>query len=204
MAGTTNHFSRPYPHIQVHVRGGRVTRIEGAGGYGEAWRELEEETKNISYPLAPAPGLFWVVEIALGTNPKVARVPDVHRLSSGGTEWERNRSGMIDVGIGTMWRSSAEAWAIMEGVPYGHLHVHLFFSTITITNRDGEEFKLVDNGRLTVLDDPEVREPASRYGDPGKWLKEDWIPSIPGSNAEGSYDDYARDPAAWVYAGDVS
>jgi hypothetical protein len=48
------------------------------------------------------------------------------------------------------------------------------------------------------LDDQEVRALAAKYGDPDKLLAEDWIPDIPGINAPGSYEEYARDP--WKYA----
>jgi hypothetical protein len=48
------------------------------------------------------------------------------------------------------------------------------------------------------LDDPEVRTLAAKYGDPDKLLTEDWIPEIPGINAPGSDEEYARDP--WKYA----
>lgn len=58
---------------------------------------------------------------------------------------------------------------------------------------------LVDRGHLTVLDDPEVRELAERHGDPDDWLREDWVPEIPGLTAAGEYADYARDPAQFVY-----
>jgi hypothetical protein len=57
---------------------------------------------------------------------------------------------------------------------------------------------LIDRGHLVALDDPEVRKLAAQYGDPGKILSEDWIPSIPGINSTGSYEDYARNP--WKYA----
>ena len=57
---------------------------------------------------------------------------------------------------------------------------------------------LVDKGHLTVLNDPEVRALASRYGEADTILSEDWIPEVPGINAPGRYEDYAQDP--WKYA----
>jgi len=54
--------------------------------------------------------------------------------------------------------------------------------------------KLIDKGRLTSLDNPEVRALASRYGNPDQLLTEDWRPEIPGINAPGDYlKDYAPD-----------
>ena len=48
---------------------------------------------------------------------------------------------------------------------------------------------------MTSLDNAEVRALASRYGDPGQLLGEDWRPEIPGINAPGDYmKDYALNP----------
>lgn len=199
VAGTTTHYCRPFQHIKVYVEGGRVEKIEGGGRYGEAWRELLEESKNTQYPCFPRPGLFWIWEIAIGTNPKIVRPSNIHELISGGFEWERRRSGVIHVGFGTRWRGPEEEWAAERGLLYGHLHVHLLFTTYRMTTKKGEEITLIDNGRLTALDDPEVRKLAAKFGDPDQLLKEDWIPSIPGINASGSYEEFARDPARWIY-----
>ncbi|HLC25741.1 MAG TPA: hypothetical protein VJM80_03115 [bacterium] len=199
VAGTTSHYARPFERIKVHVERGRVERIEGGGHYGEAWRELWEEGMKTHYPCFPRPGLFWVWEMAIGTNPKVVRPPNIHELNSGGFEWERRRSGVMHVGFGTRWRGPEEEWAAERGILFGHLHVHLLFTSYRITTKRGEEIPVIENGRLSALDDPEVREFASKFGDPDQLLSEEWIPNIPGINAGGSYDDFARDPAKFIY-----
>lgn len=199
IAGTTSHFARPFPSIRVHFEAGRVERIEGGAGYGSAWRQLLDATRANQYPCFPRPGLFWLWEIAIGTNPRVRRPSNIHLLSSGGFEWERRRSGIIHAGIGTRWRAAEEVWAGERGITYGHLHVHLLFPTYEITTTSGEKVKVIDHGRLCALDDPDVRELARRYGDPDVLLKEDWIPPIPGITAPGSYADFARDPARYLY-----
>ena len=72
---------------------------------------------------------------------------------------------------------------------------------MTITAADGQQVKLLDKGRLTTLDDPEIRRIAQKYGDPDELLREDWIPAIPGINSPGDYErDYARDPVAAITA----
>ncbi len=199
VAGTTNHFSRPFPSIRVVLQEGRVETVEGGGRYGEAWRELLREAKDVQYPCFPRPGLFWLWEIAIGTNPKIARPSRIDRHSSGGMEWERRRSGIIHAGFGTRWRGPEEVWAGERGIVYGHLHVHLCFPTLTVTTARGEEIRLIERGHLTALDDPEVRALAARHGDPAAILREDWRPDIPGISAKGKYETYARDPAAWIY-----
>lgn len=199
VAGTTNHFGRPFPRISLTVADGCVQRIDGGNGYGDGWRELLEETRNTQYPCFPRPGLFWLWEVAIGTNPKVSRPYAIHMQSSGGAEWERRRSGVIHMGFGTLWRDEHETWAAERGLLYGHLHVHLLFPTLDLTTAGGETFRIIDHGRLTSLDDPEVRRMADQYGNPDELLKEEWIPAIPGISAEGSYEDYARDPVPWIY-----
>ena len=57
---------------------------------------------------------------------------------------------------------------------------------------------MIDKGHLTALDDPEVRKAPEKYGDPDEVLKEEWIPGIPGINLEGQYEDFGKDPFAWI------
>ena len=199
IAGTTSHFARPFPRIRLHFAGGRLEAVEGGGRYGDAWRDLLAATKGNQYPCFPRPGLFWLWELAIGTNPRIRRPSDIHLLSSGGFEWERRRSGVIHAGIGTRWRGPEEVWAGERGITYGHLHVHLLFPTYALTTATGESVTVIDHGRLTALDDAEVREVARRYGDPDVLLREDWVPAVPGITAPGSYEDYARDPVRHLY-----
>ncbi len=199
LAGTTSHFQRPFPRIRLELENGRLERIAGGAAYGDAWRALRDEAQDTQYPCFPRPGLFWLWEIAIGTNPKIRRPSGIDRLASGGFEWERRRSGIIHVGLGTRWRGPEERWAGERGILYGHLHVHLFFPTLVVEAPDGKELVVVDRGHLTSLDDPEVRDLAAKYGDPDVILNADWSPGIPGVDAPGSYEEYARDPARFIY-----
>ena len=49
------------------------------------------------------------------------------------------------------------------------------------------------------MDDPEVRTLAERYGDPDEVLKSDWEAKIPGISQEGKYEDYAKNPARYIF-----
>jgi hypothetical protein len=198
VCGTLNHMSKPFPRIRVKVENGVVTEVEGGGKYGEEWRKLLDETKDIKYPDFPRPGLFWLSGMAIGTNPKAFRDAKSLRLSGYGTLYERLRSGIIHVDFGTHTFNYSERWAAENGFPYGHIHVHLNFPTYEITTKEGDVVKVIDKGRLTALDDPEVRQVASKYGDPDELLREDWVPAIPGINYPGDYEEYARDPASWI------
>ncbi|MFB6352458.1 MAG: hypothetical protein ABEJ92_00070 [Halobacteriales archaeon] len=197
VAGTTSHYNRPFPRIELTVEAGRVTAVDGGGRYGEQWRDLLAETREVQYPSFPRPGLFHLWEVAIGTNPWVHRPRDALWRSGGGMEPERNRAGVIHLGFGTAWGSPAERWAGEEGHPYGHLHVHLLFPTFEV-HAEGAVHTVVEDGRLTALDDPAVREHAADIGDPDDLLAERWIPAIPGVNAPGAYADYAADPAPFV------
>ena len=197
--GTTSHFQKPFPRIKVTLENGRVEKIEGGGDYGDGWRALIEESKNTQYPCFPRPGLFWLWEVAIGTNPKIARPRNIQLLSSGGFEWERRRSGIIHVGLGTRWRGPEEVWAGERGILYGHLHVHLFFPTLRIELPNGKELKVIEDGHLTSLDDPEVRDLAAKYGDPDRILAAPWKPGVPGLDAAGSYEEYAKDPSKFIW-----
>jgi hypothetical protein len=198
IAGTLNHFSRPFPRIEVDVENARMTGIRGGGEYGAAWQALEDEAKDIQYPCFPAPGLFWIWEIAIGTNPKISRPRDIEYLSSGGFEWERRRAGIIHCGLGTRWRSSEEVWAGERRLLYGHLHVHLMSATLVVQTPGGD-IPVIEAGRLSAYDDPDVRDLAATFGDPDLLLRDDWIPEIPGVTVPGDYAEYAADPTRFVY-----
>jgi hypothetical protein len=199
VAGTTSHFSRAFPQIKVELDAGQIMKVTGGAAYGDAWRDLLEESKRTQYPCFPRPGLFYLWEAAIGTNPKILRPSHIERHSSGGFEWERRRSGVIHMGFGTLWRAPEEKWAGERGILYGHLHIHLLLPTLVVTAKDGTEYTVIREGRLTALDDPEVRELAKKYGDPDELLKEDWIPQIPGITSPGYYEEYAKDPGRWIY-----
>lgn len=129
LAGTTNHLSRPCPHIKAHIEGGKLVCIEGGGRYGDAWWEILEATRNIRYPEYPDEGLFWWWELGIGTHPKASRPSNSFTLSGGGSFFERLRSGLICTGFGTAVKGPSEKWAAERKYPYGHLHIHLLFPT---------------------------------------------------------------------------
>ena len=92
-------------------------------------------------------------------------------------------------------------YAREKHLPIMHFpHVHNYFSDYEIKLREtGEWVKLIDKGRLTVLDDPDVVRVAALYGEPAHLLDYDWIPTIPGINYQGTYEsDYAPDPVRWI------
>ena len=101
--------------------------------------------------------------------------------------------------FGTQWQGPEEKWAGANGIVYGHLHVHCMLPTLVLETADGKTYRILDEGRLRALDDARVRDLAATYGDPDEMLAESWTPPLPGVTAPGTYADYARDPAAYVY-----
>jgi hypothetical protein len=91
-------------------------------------------------------------------------------------------------------------WAGEQRLVYGHLHVHLLSATLIVDTPRGE-VPVIENGRLSAYDDPDVRDLAAQFGDPDELLRDDWVPQIPGITAPGDYAEYAREPSRWIYAG---
>lgn len=196
VAGTSMHEG-PVPFLKITLKNNRMLKIEGGGRVGELWRGALEESRDIKFPFFPEPGVAWFVEATVGTHPKMFRPP--HALTSirERHDWSRHRmtAGVMHLGHGV---SPAREWGRERGFPDHHYHLEIFFPTCTITTRDGKTNTLVRNGHLTALDDPELRQLASKYGDPNKLLERNWIPAIPGINAPGSWEAYAKDPVSWL------
>ncbi|MBI2819325.1 MAG: hypothetical protein HYX73_05030 [Acidobacteria bacterium] len=208
IGGTSNHVG-PFPHIQIHIKRHEVTEILGGGEYGRIWKEYLDKYRNVQYPMDPRPGgLSFLMECSIGTNPKIIRPFDVMepppasgpgvRYRGGSWVEERRRTGVVHWGIGRFLREQSD-WAVENGQPISHFHIHQYFPTYEVTTQDGRKQLIVDKGRLTALDDPEVRRVAAKYGDPDELLREDWIPAIPGINVPGDYmKDYGNDPEAYI------
>ena len=65
--------------------------------------------------------------------------------------------------------------------------MHNLLSTYEVSIRGTDQWlTIIDKGRLTALDHPEVRALASRYGDSDEVLKETWIPDLPGITSPGT------------------
>jgi hypothetical protein len=204
LAGTSNHVGF-FPHIRLYFKEGKLVDVEGGGKYGEKIKELMEKYADVHWPMYPDKGLFWFVEAALCTIPKgFRRTSDLFD-----SFWkfpnlpERNRSGVFHFGFGSaesIHPKEAIDYAKEHGIPTGHLHIHNYFVTYEIKLRGRNEwYKIVDKGRVSIMDDPEIRAIASEYGDPDFLLSYDWIPPLPGINCEGNYlEDYGADPAGYL------
>ncbi|MBI3939375.1 MAG: hypothetical protein HY315_00945 [Acidobacteria bacterium] len=185
LAGTANH-SGYHPLIKLYIKHGLLDRIEGGGRYGEIWRKVleNEELKTIQYPYLPHPGMFYLFECSVATNPKGAI-----------------RSGQFHWGFG-MESTTPEVnqYAKKRNLPNDHgFHVQTYFTTYEVKIRGADNWlKMVDNGHLVALEDAEVKALATRYGDVGKLLREDRVPAIPGVNVPGDqWKSFAADPVPY-------
>jgi hypothetical protein len=156
------------PLVKLFVENGQVVRIEGGGIAGENMKTALERFAKVQFPgFYPGPGVGWLEEVALGTNPKIGPDGPIRR-----------RSGMLHMAWGTdRYNRVSEDTPTL---PSNHRDMD-FFYYVTF-EVDGK--KLVDNGHLTVLDDPEVRKVAAKYGNPDELLKEDWIPEFDESTGQ--------------------
>ena len=208
VAGTRSHTG-VFPRIEVDLVDGRISEVRGGGRYGELWRALLDwpKLREVQYPYYEdiGKGYFWAYETALGTNPKFYTRFD--EAMKGKWMTEREAAGVIHWGFGVEVRSDrpGEEGRFLEfrkktNAPRGHwFHIHNMFVTFKVRIRGTDRWlTLVDKGRITALDDPEVRLLASRYGDPDEVLRAEWIPSVPGINAPGDYQkDFANYP--WTH-----
>jgi hypothetical protein len=208
IAGTNGHGGF-FPRWEVAFEDGRIVDVTGGGLYGETLKTFLKypNINEVTYPFHNNPGFWYLYEIAFGTHPKAFRDPV--ELMNGSAGPERQRSGVIHWGLGLrLWHDPDEpveskTWLEFTGkynLPRDHnFHTHTYFTTYRVHLRNaGKWIDLLDRGRLTTLDNPEVRALASRYGDPDRLLAEDWIPEVPGINAPGRYAEYAANPWATV------
>jgi len=204
-AGTNNHTGS-FPRIEVHVKDGYVREVKGGGLYGEIWREFLKYPKinELTYPYQDKPGYWWFYEAGTGTNPKFFKRPDENLV--GNNQSERNNAGVIHWGFGGSVvhdpnkPEESKAWIDFpkqHGLPKDHWwHIHNLLVTYRVRVRGTKStwITLIDKGELTALRSPEIRALSSRYGDPKDILSEDWVAHLPGINAAGRYEDYAKDP----------
>ena len=209
IAGTQGHGGF-FPRWEVIFKDGFIADVKGGGAQGAALKEFLNYPglNDRVYPYHKTPGFWYLYEIAFGTHPKAFRSPQ-QLLESGDTLPERARSGVIHWGLGIrLWHdpdapTESKVWADFtkkHNVPFDHgWHTHTYFTTYKLRLRNADKWvTLLDKGRMTSLDDPEVRALASRYGDPDYLLAEDWIPEVPGINAPGDYlKDYAQKPGEY-------
>jgi hypothetical protein len=171
------------PKMTINLDHGEIVSFEGGGEYADMWREALEVTDEIQYPGFARPGTRWILELAIGTNPKIIGPTDIPELkgvpgedlSKLGWGFARDRAGIVHTGYGVL---GATWWAQMMRMPENHFHLSQYFMTYTAVLRDGRKVKLLDKGRMTVLDHPDVRAVAAKYGDPDKLLSLDWVPVL--------------------------
>lgn len=214
IAGTTNHTGY-YPHWEVTLKDGYVRDVKGGGVFGDALKEFlqypNSNDKVLPFHNEDHPGYWWLYEIAMGTHPKGFRNPA--GLQNGTATPERNRSGVFHWGLGVTLHhdpgSPSKSQKLLDftdqyNLPRDHgWHTHTYFTTYKVRLRNANQWvTITDKGRMTSLDNPEVRALASRYGDPDTLLQEDWRPGIPGVNEPGSYAEYGADPWKYIW-GDI-
>ncbi len=211
IASTNNHIAT-HSRMEIELAGGKIKEVRGGGYYGEIMRIMLDYPgmQTLTWPLWQKPGYWWLYEAGTATNPKYFKHPD--ELLEGRNTSERNVGGVIHWSFGTESAHGPEKVGELtplrepfikanSTVPFEHCcHNHTLMPTYQVRVRDLAQWvTLVEHGRLQALDDLYVRALASRYGNPDDVLQQDYVPPLPGINAPGSYNDYARDPGAyWV------
>lgn len=77
---------------------------------------------------------------------------------------------------GGIWRSGTIHFGIGGGKDesFRHRDLEIFYPTLRVNGTE-----IIRDGRLLLLDDPEVRAEAAKYGDPDELLTERWFPFSP-------------------------
>ncbi|MBI2819713.1 MAG: hypothetical protein HYX73_07020, partial [Acidobacteria bacterium] len=171
VAGTMN-GSGPFKRMEIHVKNHQVSEVKGDDEYATLFRRVMDRFKNIKYPLYPRQGYGFLVECAIGTNPKVSlpynvmetikmKPPFVSKFSPSAAKanlytpgsWseERRRTGVIHWGFGII-SAENEEWGLKNDAPVYHYHLHQWFATYEATMPDGSKKLVIDKGRLTALD----------------------------------------------------
>ena len=135
--------------VRLTVEDHWVTRVEG----GEEAKWLENLMDRFEKGR-------YLCEVAIGVHPK-APVSEGLQVRAPDTILFR-RSGTYHAAVGN-W-----AW-----IPEHDSLLHWDGGCLDPTFTVGGE-TLIDNGRLLILDDPEIRELASKFGDPDELLTEVW------------------------------
>ncbi len=210
IASTNNHIAT-HPRMEIELDGGKIKEVRGGGYYGEIMRLVLNYPgmQTLTWPLYQKPGYWWLYEAGTATNPKYFKHPD--ELLEGRNTSERNVGGVIHWSFGTEAQHGPEEagkvtplrqeFGKQNNVPLEHCcHNHTLMVTYQVRVRDLDQWvTLIEHGHLEALNDLYVRALASRYGNPDDILKQDYVPPLPGINAPGNYNDYARDPGAyWV------
>jgi hypothetical protein len=210
IASTSSHAAT-HPRMEIVIEKGRVKSVVGGGLFGDGIRLIMTYpgTNDSTWPLQKKPGYWWLYEAGMGTNPKYFKHPA--EVIEGLNRSERNVAGVIHWALGSevsmgpgkvgVWPAESEAFTSQRDppLPKGHsMHQHNVLPTMQVRIRDLDQWvTLLEHGGLTALDDVYVRALASRYGNPNDILRRDYVTALPGINAPGSYDTYARDPGAF-------
>lgn len=179
------HFG-PIPMTEITLKGGRAVKIEGGGVTAAAFRDIIKRYADIDFGNHQGPGADYFEECMWGTSPK-ARQAYHGALTGSNLVWGwvggGRRSGCLHMAIGTGGYSKTspspevadklDIPADKRHMPLELVHIdfEIYHPTVTI---DGKP--VIEDGHLLVLDDPEVREAARKYGNPDDVLREEWDP----------------------------
>ncbi len=161
-------FGGPVPRVKLTIEEGRITRVEDGGRLGERLNQSFAEFNHVLSPRTPGPGVNWITNMAICTNPKAIRSSSYAKMSGSGRmhAWAfgHRRSGVIHFSHGDGVVSPG--YKVIR-------HMDLYFPTLLA---DGK--KVIEAGHLLALDAPEVKQRAEKYEDAESLLTEDWIPEV--------------------------
>ena len=131
--------------VTLTIRHNRIANVEG-DAEADGFRRILDGSENAGF----------LNRIAIGLNPKATLSRGLQHPRHGEAQ---RRAGVVDIGIGDRVGLVFSAGDSQTGL--------LLQPTVTI---EGGAV-IVEQGRLTLLDDPEIRTVAAKYGDPDELLR---------------------------------
>jgi hypothetical protein len=167
----TSH-SCEFPRIALRFDDNHLRSVEGGGTFG-TWLKgrFIDQYKDVDFGYHKGAGNSFFEEFVIGYHPKAFPYLGSYSgtMRSVGMQWKVFRSGVVHVAIGSGGALLNADKSIK--IKKQHVDFELYFPTVTIAGK-----KIVENGHLLALDDPEVRKVAAKFGNPDELLKEAWIP----------------------------
>ena len=175
LVGSSTH-SGPLPRIRLKVEGGRIVEIQEGRHVAEHLKKMFAASASVTFPRFPAPGSNWIEETTLGTHPRHSRVSGAEQLgwSAEMRTWNgAPRAGVFHLAVGTSVSGRNAQFAREHNLEVQHLDIELYAPTLVVDGR-----RIITDGHLLALEDPEVRRVASEHGDPAELLRTTWFPTL--------------------------
>lgn len=166
-------FGGPIPRMHLTIQAGKIVKVDGGGKFGEVLQESFNKYKyGFNFNSSDQAINEFGGTIAICTHPKAMTSTHFKEMAGSGRShaWSfgHRRSGVAHILVNRYKVSDVQQFIRI---------VDQYFPTLIADDK-----LVIDKGHLIALEDKEVRQIASKYGNPDELLRESWIPAISGIN----------------------